>query len=443
MSRRKRQIVRFRRLRVVHGDLAFDLTTSDPHVDLGIEHVAGTNERRHFQVRFQPSMSREHAAQSYLNIVQLTTKRCDSQLVILPHTNEKYVEKVTPEHNYLVFPTHAAKLDNLLIESLFLVICNVQLQGDVDTPIYNVEFRPPEHERFIELPYMPPVAIPGLAIDGTRWPPGNPLPFRAHKFTSSRIPRHLGFYGKDENITGWRAAAIRFGVQNEITGIFLYLDHFLERVYEQTGYHECEFGGAKPDGLVTDETTTIVVPDYPDLDPTKGILEVKASRTSTQFMASDFAQCVWELMACNRAWGDIVRYCETQKRNPVSGLWETVHLWRCVRLYRSKKLEEDIREIVHNGLDATEMRAHLEKVAHDANTLHSSVIEANPEVLEELGAYKRNYYAQHKRDVPTLDPILERIEKRQALVFEAFQTDKKKLHAVVLEQIQDCVELIK
>lgn len=67
------------------------------------------------------------------------------------------------------------------------------------------------------------------------------------------------------------------------------------------------------------------------------------------------------------------------------------------------------------------------------------------DVLLELENYKRDYYAEHKRNVPTLDPVLERIEKRQANLFEAFQQDRKgtKFRAIVLEQLQDCAELIK
>ena len=458
MSGRKRrtrstQPERIRRLRNTQNDLAFDLTTPDPSVELGVTPVAGRGDRVHWQVRFEPPMSREHAAKSYVTIVHVPTKRSDMQLVVLPHTNEKFVAKVAPEHNYLVFPTHAAQLDGMCISGLYLVICNVQMQGDVDMPLYEIEFRPQEHERYIELPYYPPVTIPGLAIDASNIPQSVPLPIRTHRFSGSRVPRLLGFYaGQDQQISGWRAVSVRFGVHNETRAIMLYLDQFPKRIFEQTGYHESEHGGCMPDGLVTDEESNTGAPGFPELDCTKGLIEVKSSRNSPLFMGSDFAQCIWELMVCKRAWGDILRYSEHQRRNKISGLWETVRNWRVVRLYRSAELESRILYLVQqssvpfvDNAEFQEMRTHLENMASEANTLHSTEYVANTQVLLDMDAYKTKYYEEHRIDVPTLDPVLDRIEKRQAIVFDELQKDRSstRFHTAVLEQLHDYVELIK
>lgn len=449
--------IRFRRLRTIVDGLAFDLTTPDPQVEFGVTILDSGpgKDRVHYEFRFVPPMSREHASNSYITTLDLQSKRQDVQLVVLPSTDDKNLRTINDDHIYLTFPSHAARLtvpDALNVSLVYATLHNIQLQGDVNTPIYALDILGPPHERYKTLEYFPPVPIEGIAIDATTYPQGLPMSFKQGTgHTSSRVAKLIGYYPGKDNFNGWKRAAMRFGHLKEFTAVMVYLNHFPERVFYQTGFHQSENGSAQPDGLIDDPLNVMGAGEgYDDLDPTQGIIEIKCSRSNCNYEGSYIVQCVWEMMASNRSWCDLVRYCE--KPVKVDDMWTTQATFRVARLYRHKETEDRLVTLIKKSsvpfVDSEEyaaMRTHFDYMANMANTQQSQEIPVPQEVLNSIRNYREEYLAKHRRDVDIIDPTLERIEKRQAIIFEGIQGDRSNpaFQQEVIQQIQDYADLLK
>lgn len=449
--------IRFRRLRTIVNELAFDLTTPDPKVEFGVTALDSGpgGDRVHYEFRFVPPMSREHASNSYITTLHLQSKRQDVQLVVLPSTDDKNLRIINNDHVYLTFPSHAARLtvpDALNVSLVYATLHNNQLQGDIDTPIYCIDILGPPHERYKTLDYFPPVPIEGMAIDATKYPQGLPMSFKQGTgHTSSRVAKLIGYYPGKDNFNSWKRAAMRFGRLKEFTAVMVYLNHFPERIFYQTGFHQSEQGSAQPDGLIEDPLSIIGAGEgYDDLDPTQGIIEIKCSKSNCNYEGSYFVQCVWEMMASNRSWCDLVRYCE--KPVKVDGKWILQATFRVARLYRHKETEDRLVNLVKNSsnpfVDSKEyvaMRKHFDDMAMMANTQQSQEIPVPQQVLDSIHDYREAYLSKHKMDVDIIDPTLERIEKRQAIIFEGIQGDRgnPSFQQEVIQQIQDYADLLK
>ena len=312
------------------------------------------------------------------------------------------------------------------------------MRCDNPTPIWQLYLSPPVHDRYEPLPYFPPVVL-DMPMDATMYPQRLPLSFKSNTgITSNRVPKLLGYYpGKDE-MTNWKRVAIRNGRLKETEAVFTYLHHYPKRTYSETGYHETEQAfGCQPDGLIHDPEQKKVGTD--------GLIEIKCSTKSCLLEGPHFAQAIWEMMTTQRPWIDVMRYCVRQVYRSETKKWETQRVFRVVRLFREPKKEEQLLAALKDASLAEEMRVQLDKMALDANTTHSEEQTVDDAVVKLLQTHREQYFEQHKRQVEVVDPALDRMDKRHAVIFELFQAESRvsELHTPVAEQIQDLVEIIK
>lgn len=447
--------IRFRRLRIILEEMAFDLTIpAQATQQWGVQRVEGDKEgnRVHYEVRFEPPLDRRTASNCYICVTHLPSKRRDVNVVVLPNTQDKVLRSIDERWHYIVFPSHAVKLEGTAIASLYMTLCNEQTRGTEGAPpLYGLDFKPQNIARYHPLSWWPPVELPGVAIDASQYPQGHPLTFKAWEgITGSRIPKLLGYFAKSKDgFSSWAAASMRFGRLKEMTAVQVYLDYFPVRQFYETGYHSVEAGSAQPDGLIWDPENTEPIEEYADLDPTRGVIEIKSSKSNCTFDGSYIAQCLWEMMACNVGWCDLMRYAEYPVKNE-HGKWVVKHSFRVVRIFRHRATEERLVSMVRAALagkleesEAGRMRAQFDELARVGNTTGSIEIDTPLHVLEAAEAYKRDYFAKHALHVDIVDPLLQRIEERQAHVFALFQEKRTdEFTRVVAEQMQDYALLL-
>lgn len=446
----KKPIPRLRRIREHAGDIAVDLTTPCADVYHGVEVVqSDENEELHLEVRFNPKLSRQDAAKSCLNLLHIPTKRTIGQVVILPYTSVKDLYRFEEECQvYMAFPSHAVRFDwddGMLVEALYVKVVNVQMDGNRTTPQYVVHFEYTGHDRITPLEYYPPIKLLKQSIDARTYPQRLALSFKPKTgLTSSRVAKKLGYYPGPDNFNQWKRLAMRFGRRYEVVALLNYLDKRPAVSFQETGFHETASCAAQPDGLLTDPNATATTGQgFEHLDPTKGVIEIKCSTSNCNFEGPHIAQAMWEMMAVNVAWCDLVRYCERQECDPMTKKWHTVRTIRIIRMYRNQTKDDALLNAVQNPQKRDEMRQQLDRMAQEANERESEQ-PVDDSVHRLLDQARRDYFAQHAMEVDVVDPTLDRIEKRQALIFDHFQTNREgvELRQEVLAQIQDLAHIL-
>ncbi len=446
-------VTRVRRDRVLLNGLAYDFTTPSPDTSIGVGMGNTRPDADVFpiEVRFDPPLEKVFAASSTLAIVHLESKRRDTMLTILPHTEDKRLV----QSSYFEFVTHTCKVDEAGVHVLYFTITNEQLRGDCPVPIWRPNFNLGLgfEPRYKSLPFFPPDTPLSQAVDLSQIPQNTGYPL-SHKpaggVSSSRVPKLLGFYpGPDAPFNGWRSAAVRFGRMSESKSILMYLAHHQDYTYSETGFRSLENGGlldgAMCDGIVTGPSGET----FP--------LEIKASRTNCNFEAAHVAQVIWQL-ACGYSFADLVRYCERQVKD-ANGLWKTHYECKEIRLYRHPGTEKTIIELCQQShalqykdfkaFDAlvqtppyVEMRKQLEALTEQANK-DAKTIPVDESILERLEQYKSDTLATQNIDNQVSHPLLDRIENRQARIFAAFQeADAETVRKEVREQLRDYTEML-
>lgn len=449
-KKRSRQVVpRFRRIRSIVQEVAIDLTTPCADVNLGSDVVQrDENEEMHLEIRFNPPLSREDAANSYLNFLCLPTKQTIGQVVVLPYTNDKQLRRFEQEEQvYMSFPSHAVAFhweDGTLIRFLYVKLINFELDATRMTPHWVVSFQPSETNQITHLPYYPPIKFYKQPIDARYYPQRLAMSFKVKKvLTSSRVAKELGYYPEKETLNQWKRAAMRFGRLYEVIALLNYLKQRPSISFHEAGFYECPQGAAQPDGLLYDtEAVQTSGQGFDDLPASHGIIEIKCSTSNCNFEGPHIAQAMWEMMAVNVAWCDLVRYCQRRQCDAKTHEWKVVRSIRVIRMYRNKNKEEDLIKAVSNG-DCPEMRKKLDQMAEEANKFQPELI-VSDEVETKLNQERQQYFNEHSMEVDVVDPTLERIEKRQAVIFDAFQRHRNgvELRRGILEQIQDLSHLL-
>lgn len=449
-------VPRVRRDRVILNGLAFDFTTPSPESTIGVS-ICGNpkSDLLPMEIRFSPPLEKIYAASSTLAVMHIESKRTDTFLTILPHTEHKRLTK----ERYFEFATHVCKMDTetvSVVEVMYVTLNNEQLRGDVPTPIWRPSFNLGLgfHERYECLPFFPPDTPLTEPVDLSQVPQNTGYPV-THKpaggITSSRVPKLLGFYPGKDSFSGWRSAAVRFGRMSEEKAILMYLKQHPDYTYRETGFRSLEnagiLDGAMSDGIITIEESGETFP-----------IELKASRANCNFEAAHLAQCIWE-MATGFPFIDLVRYCERQVRN-AQGQWETGYECKEIRLYRHPETERTIIELcqrahslqykdpakfdqlTQESEEFCKIRKQLEELATQANK-DAKIIPVDVTVLQELEAYKQHVMDTQDIDNQVAHPLLDRIEKRQARIFAAFQeADAQTITKEVCEQLKDYTDLL-
>lgn len=351
-------------------------------------------------------------------------------------------------------------------------------------------------ERYRPLPYIDPLAPLPRSIDVSLLQQGSTIVSKpSGGITSSRGPKLLGYYqsadGKPETFTGWKAVAVRFGRVYETAVVGVFLKHHPEYAFQEAGFMAFEsdltgVDGAQVDGLLIptrsggiNSPSTIemsvnvgMIEDDEELDrvmkliPSSGItpsplrgegvipIEIKCSRSNSSIEPSHLVQCVLEL-ACGFPYMYLVRFCERQVRTPPgSNVWTTVRECKEIRIHRSKEIEDktialcrqakSLNHVQFTELMKTppyvEIRAYYDNLAVRCNA-EAKLIPVDEGLFERLIKYKEEAMATDV-PIPLMEPLLERIERRQARIFAARQ-EGEDLRVDVLEQIQELAELLR
>lgn len=445
---------RLRRVRVNASGLAFDLTTPSPDTMLGVTVSHDRGDILHVELCFSPPLEKIYGSSTVLSVTHLQSRRTDTRISILPHTDDKRVtEKI-----FLEFVTHVARMtDPSRVGLVYLDLENVQMRGDTDVPVWKPRFNlglgfyeqlfP---GRYRGLPFFPPDTQG--PVDLALVPQGRMI---THKpsggITGRKVPNLLGYYASEEGDpfeapTGWKAVSVRFGRQTEAIATLMYLKKHPERTFQEIGFLSSEHGGildgAQCDGVVEE-------------DDVRFAIEFKASRFNCRFEGSYIAQCIWE-MGCGFPSVDLVRYCERQVRE--GSCWEMRRECREIRFYRDLDTEQKVialvqkaaavkrkshKEFFHliNTPPYVEMRKHLDNLAEQANE-HAEDIPVDDSLIESLQEYQKNALVEQDLDNVVMDPLLDRIEKRQAVIFSALQENRLPSKEIC-EQIHDYTDMLK
>jgi hypothetical protein len=463
MKKRQRQ----RRLQTVSKNgLSFELTVPAANGPEALGLVV--HDAKCFEIVIDPPTNLD-GIDATLRVSHSVSRKTNIVIAVVPAetTDSAYSEYNGGKLLYQSFPTHTLHLSGRLIQSIYLTLEDAQFDGNCDTPIYVLKFNyglglmqrlfP---QRYSGLSFYPPDArdIIRDGIDSTTFPQGSSQSYKTSGYiSSSRVAKLLGYYvpENDKNwslafqeglFVGWRGAAVRFGQQNEITSLLLYLKRNPEAKFYETGASQNVTEGhtltAQPDGLIDHD----------------GLIEFKASMKNCNFEGSYIAQAIWEMLCTNRSWCDIVRYCQRPFRDPNTGLWSQRRETRQVRIFRcpemeskivtlalaSKELEvagktEEFVRLVHSA-PYKAIRKHLDDLAAQANA-QTPVLPVDAHDLKPLEEYRQLYLIDRQNG----DSLLDRIEGRQGRIFALQGEDENvaEMRQLVLEQIQDLADFIK
>jgi hypothetical protein len=454
MEKNKRKIEYLTRQECVLNNISFKLTTLQTDVCFSINAIGNSkSDRIYYEIRFTPPLEKLHATQTIFQATYIPSKRTDTHIVVLPNVSDKHCISYRDDLYYIEFNTHQVRLTNDGVCEMFICLQNVQIRGDVDVPIweplfnYSLGFFPQLFpDRIEKLPFYP-YNIDLGPVDLTRIPCMLPIPNKPFtEISGSQVGKLLGYYATTTTTeSNWKNVAMRFGTVMEPVIIMSYLLKHSDYKYKEPGWwpfqnHVCD--GTWTDGVITDSKGNVFG------------LECKASQNNCRFEGSHIGQCIWSMACGNTQWHDLVKYGEKNVR--VDNVWTKVAECRETRIMRNEKIEQEIVNLcfnakkyknqedfirIINSEPYVTMRNFLDTMANKANTENYTVIELDDAMINKMKQYKEQTIDIY---VPSIHPIIDRIEKRQANIFALFQEeDKEQMKKKVCQQIQDYSELIK
>jgi len=455
----KRKFEYLRRNETFLNGIAFKVTTPSPDSHFAINIVGnGKKDRVYYSLTFKPPLEKIYAKSTTIEITHIDSKRTDTRIVVLPESDDKTAISYGDALKYIEFNTHQVRVHEDSVYELFICLLNVQMRRDVDVPIwvpnfnYNLGFFPKMFpNRFEGLPFYP-YNIDLGPVDMTKIPCMIPLPnkYVGGEITGSQVGKLLGYYANntDNDFTGWKGVAARFGTIMEPVIILLYLAAHPNFSYKEPGwwpFRDRVGAGTWTDGVITDEQGNVFG------------LECKASQNNYNFEGTHIAQCIWAMACGNTPCHDLVKYGEKKVR--VDNVWSKIPMCRETRIMRNVEKEEEIIQLCMASkkckspgeflqLISTEpyvnMRNYLDNMANKANTECHTSIDVQNDLIQEMEMYKEKALLVQESSCLGLHPIIDRIEKRQAHMFALFQEeDKEKFRREVCDQMKDYSELIK
>jgi len=386
-----------------------------------------------YVINFTPPMLIDDAKRGTLEITYTGEKQSIGRIRLPLIPDGPSTQRVLGGFRYLVFPTHQLEVESNVVSKLYVRAENnlmysgnalrVVLEPAVDmcSMLLGRQFGP----RFVGLEFMPPdidLAEHGITIAPRDIPQRTPQWARS-QISGTKAYKLLGFfipntnikwrYDEPEEFTLFQRCRMRFGTLAEDYCIMAYLKKYPARSFFEVG--SCsppqKLGypatwGASADGRVRDPNMVWArVPaeirkhyDNSRFDPTRGVVEFKASRKKESMEAYYYPQVYMEMIANDVVWCDVVRYCKTSCTN-AQGKWCYTHKFRVYRVYRHKPTEDLIVKCIKYAAQNTnrlqEVVAEKEfRVLRDyfkqlANTAAYEVIEMDQDLKTAFEEYKR------------------------------------------------------
>lgn len=384
-------------------NLSFSLKNSSS--TLAVKDIGEGNDCQVYAIYFRPPLSRENAQESELETSSFS----------LPLFNEKTPQEIhILDRTYMLFPTHQLifERDNSnTVLGMFIEIMYTSFPH-VSTALY---FLPQllGADRFKDTVFFPFDIDPKkyrLRIDSKTIPQRTPLWFKFRgPVTGTKMYTLLGFWvptmAQDPTWTldgpkifsPQQRANMRFGSESEEYAILLYLNAYDTTRVEMIGWcnvplnsHLPSDWGCSPDGLLIDDSLGWDdMPDgyketFPLLDPRRGALEIKSSKSSLSMQAYFIPQVYMEMICLETMWCDLVRY-------------KHGHTARIYRIFRDTRLEQDMLTLVQYARDRSMHLQHVvqeprfvqmrQRLQGEAKRLQYKELRAPAELLPVLDAY--------------------------------------------------------
>lgn len=488
MSKRKKNKLSktLKRSRVILHDFGFDFTHTTSQTSILIkEFTKPYFDTRHFEIKFEPPISKKDALDANIRMIYMPTKTCDIKFYVATSETGR-ITVLDKKHKYISYYTHTVQIDSKkgIIPLLYVSIQDTQMNGDSSAkPEYKLMYTTIQHDRYEPLPFFPPdpnitneLNIPG-GIDSRLVSQSIRMTFKSVSkatITSSTVLELLGFdFGnKQKKNDGWHAVNMRFGSikEREVT-VHLLEDNPLLQVKECGFYpHPVEDDwGAKPDLLLIDQSITeenipkSLLKGTVKKEIQFGTAEIKSSRFNSDFRDYHIPQCLWHMICVDTLWNLLIVYCEKKALNPETRNWVKTKFCKTIRLFRNAELEEEMIslmmqsvalkqqnkpqefvELVHSQ-PYKDIREKFASIAKDCNK-QAQPVHVKEDTVEQY--LKNNSSNDDDFDyVPSLHPAIDRIEQRQVDIFRLYQEPKQthyeQLVLEISKQIQDYTLLLR
>lgn len=381
---------------------------------------------------------------------------------------------------YVVEYTHSLRLteDQKSVSIIHFTVNNVQLSKRNSTP--HLELLPDMdsffyetfgEDRFVAQPFYPadPAVMDALKrVNARDVPQRTPFWFKLRgEVTGTKAYKACGFYPDSSEFDEKALRRMRFGRVREDFICAVYMDQRPHVKVEMVGccpVPDKKGWGASPDGIVHDETMTWdLVPDHvraeyekdTHVDICRGVLEIKGSQGNCNMQAYYYPQLYLEMMSVGAVWTDLVRYSE--QRVSDNGTWSTLRECRVYRVYRHRKTETKLINLVNTYL-RTPFGSRLQLFKEERyerfrtylKECSSSAEYAKLEVSEPLFEQYQQYVEDAQKTAPE-EPemkrpaILRNMSDRQLEIFRMAERNEKPTQEFVvscLKQIKSLAELV-
>lgn len=384
-----------------------------------VKSIGEGNDCQIYAIYFRPPISFSNAQECML----------ETESFSLPLVNVKAPREVhILDRTYMLFPTHELifERDNLnTVLGMFIQIMYTSLPH-VSTALY---FLPQllGADRFRDTVFFPFDVDPNtyrLRIDPRTIPQRTPLWTKSRgPVTGTKMYTLLGFWvptmAQDPTwtldgprvFTEFQRANMRLGSESEEYALLLYLHTYDTTRAEMIGW--CNVPrtsglpsdwGCSPDGLLIDnalgwdDMPSGYKELFPLLDPRRGALEIKSSKTSLSMQAYFIPQVYMEMICLETMWCDIVRYRQG-------------HTARVYRIFRDVRLEQDMLELVKYAREHSEQLQHVvqearfiqmrQRLEGEARRARYKELRASNELLEVFRAYDGYENGLYKRKTLT------------------------------------------
>lgn len=381
-----------------------------------------------FAIYFRPPLSKNDAKRVRVSAtycgkkMMISSMHVFSSLVIPLKSGREHI-LLKGELEYLLFETHQLRTYNQgsVVGTLYVSFENNMVTPNQDTHDcwqlqldLNLQLMP----RLVPgefLMWFPPDVDPqqyGLQIDPTLIPQRTPLWFKLRgQISGTKAYTLIGFWvpkkgpynfyesGKFNNFS---RAAMRLGSISEERALLAYHAHYTHRRFQEMGWCPAPEGypvgwGASPDGLLLDPkmswnalSRAARAAYGSSLDITRGVCEIKTSRTKHDVSAYFLPQVYMEMISLQCVWADLLRFQRTSDGE------DTLYVYR---IYRDPQLEKDLMALWKSALPRVanlvevvkerafeDMRSRLEAEARQMEPV--AIIKLPTALAEEYDCYK-------------------------------------------------------
>ena len=308
---------------------------------------------------------------------------CDPQaiLIIAEYGTSRTIASIRlkpAEYNliddiYLECATHTGTLCGDGIQQIV-----IRLAGPGELQINPSIFFLPAHfpNTYRRLPFV----RPGELVDPRYLPQTQAVPKDKSIITASAVPKLIGFY-KTGPMSTAQLNAMTFGRIKEPVALMMYMKANPELVCYEAGYYQFERCGCQPDALVNlcaagaKINTPLGPRDIEGPRDTLGSrdiegpsaafsLEIKCSKSNNSFEGAHVAQCIWQLIATQLPFVDLIKYSE--KGN--------VRQCKVLRIHRNPDIEGLLVDMCYNptkysDADREQMRKRLTDLIGDGTEI--------------------------------------------------------------------------